>query len=42
MAFSTKADIYRQPDGQFAFDNGKQILICRDRDDVGANLEPML
>ena len=38
----SKVDIYPEPDGKFAFDNGRIIRICFNADDVGANLEPML
>lgn len=37
-----KVEIYPEPDGSFAFDNGKTIRVCYNADDVGANLEPML
>ena len=37
-----KAEIYREPDGTFAFDNGRTIRICKDKDAVGEQLEPML
>ena len=39
---SSKADIYPEPDGAFAFDNGKLISICPDMDSVGESLESML
>ena len=39
---SSKADIYPEPDGAFAFDNGKLIRICPDMDSVGESLESML
>lgn len=42
MAYKAKAEIYKQPDGKFAFENGQQIIICNDPDDVGANLEQIL
>ena len=38
----SKAKIYPEPDGKFAFDNGRIIRICFNPDDVGANLESML
>lgn len=38
----SKAEIYPEPDGKFAFDNGRLIHICKDADDVGADLEEML
>lgn len=38
----SKAEIYPEPDKTFAFDNGRVIKICQTRDDVGAELEPML
>ena len=38
----SKAEIYPEPDGTFAFDNGRLIRICPDRDAIGENLEPML
>lgn len=37
-----KVEIYPEPDGSFAFDNGKLIRISPDKDAVGADLEPML
>ena len=37
-----KVEIYPEPDGTFAFDNGRTIRICDDADDVGAQLESML
>ena len=42
MAYVEKAEIYPEPDGKFAFDNGRIIRICFNPDDVGAQLEPML
>lgn len=38
----SKAEIYPEPDGTFAFDNGNIIRVCYNADDVGANLEQML
>ena len=38
----SKAEIYPEPDGTFAFDNGRLIRICKTADDVGAELEQML
>lgn len=38
----SKAEIYPEPDGTFAFDNGRVIKICKTRDDVGAELEEMI
>lgn len=38
----SKAEIYPEPDGTFAFDNGRIIHICYTRDDVGADLEQMI
>lgn len=35
-------EIYPEPDGSFAFDNGRVIRICSDADAVGYNLEEML
>ena len=37
-----KVEIYQEPDGKFAFDNGRIIRICYNADDVGAQLESML
>lgn len=37
-----KVEIYPEPDGKFAFDNGRIIRICYNADDVGAQLESML
>ena len=37
-----KVEIYPEPDGTFAFDNTRVIVICKDKDDVGERLEPML
>ena len=39
---SSKAEIYPEPDGSFAFDNGNVIRICADADSVGYNLEELL
>lgn len=38
----SKVEIYPEPDGTFAFDNGRQIRVCENADSVGENLEPML
>ena len=38
----SKAEIYPEPDGTFAFDNGRVIKICRNANDVGAELEEMI
>lgn len=38
----SKAEIYPEPDGKFAFDNGRVIRICFNPDDVGEQLESML
>ena len=38
----SKAEIYPEPDGTFAFNNGKIIYICNTLDDVGADLEQMI
>lgn len=38
----SKAEIYPEPDGTFAFDNGRIIHICNTRDDVGADLKQMI
>lgn len=38
----SKAEIYPEPDGTFAFENGQEIRICKTHHDVGADLEPML
>ena len=35
----SKAEIYPEPDGTFAFNNGRIIYICETLDDVGADLE---
>lgn len=37
-----KVEIYPEPDGTFAFDNGRKIHICETRDDVGEDMEEML
>ena len=39
---SNNVEIYPEPDGTLAFDNGRLIRICPDRDAIGENLEPML
>lgn len=38
----SKAEIYPEPDGTFAFDNGRVIKICNNANDVGAELEEMI
>lgn len=38
----SKAEIYPEPDGTFAFDNGRVIKICDNANDVGAELEEMI
>ena len=38
----SKAEIYPEPDGTFAFDNGLVIKICHNANDVGAELEEMI
>ena len=38
----SKAEIYPEPDGTFAFDNGRVIKICNNANDVGAELEEQI
>lgn len=38
----SKAEIYPEPDGTFAFDNSRVIKICHNANDVGAELEEMI
>lgn len=38
----SKAEIYPEPDGTFAFDNGRVIKICHNANDVGAELEELI
>lgn len=38
----SKAEIYPEPDGTFAFDNGRVIRICYNANDVGAELEELI
>ena len=37
-----KVEIYPEPDGKFAFDNGRIIRICYNADDVAEQFESML
>lgn len=39
---SKMVEIYPEPDGTFAFDNGNVIRICGNADIVGENLEQMI
>lgn len=36
------ATVYAEPGGSFTFDNGRQIVICDDKDSVGEMTEQML
>lgn len=38
----SKAEIYPEPDGTFAFDNGRVIKVCDNANDVGAELEELI
>ena len=39
---SVSAEVYKQPDGKWAIDNGLSFRICRDKDAVGQYLEESL
>lgn len=40
--YKQTATVYSEPDGTFTFDNGRQIVICDDKDSVGEMTEQML
>ena len=40
--YKQTATVYSEPDGTFTFDNGREIVICNDKDSVGEMTEQML
>ncbi len=40
--YKQTATVYSEQDGTFTFDNGRQIVICKTKDNVGEMTEQML
>lgn len=40
--YKKTATVFSEQDGTFTFDNGHQIVICKDKDSVGEMVEQML